>query len=341
MSSWDKQAAAFAINMTAMALSGGTVGQLVGGTLAATGSGIGISAGHDENDLEVMEGVKERISNSLANAGKDVVKDVLEEGRRKFPDASDDEILDKIAQLEFLPNNHKALEAIINGRKGANAAYEKDMAAVVSDEAFGGIINGAGALPKAVGAGMSSKLAQNAKYRFARRKLNSALTAAEEAVESSTSKGLGLAGAPIIAAGKGVAKSKAGKWVAEQGTKVGEKIVNSKVGKLMAENTAKAVEFGKKVPAKLLEKVAPETYYMLEKKAKRMLLGKEILDSSGRVTRSGGVLSFARKTASKAFSEEIEEGKQGWIKKEWVESEDPEQVVGLFDLLLQDSSKGL
>lgn len=174
MSSWDKQAAAMAINMTAMALTGGTstVGQLVGGTLAATGSGIGISAGHDENDLEVMEGVKERISNSLANAGKDVVKDVLEEGRRKFPDASDDEILDKIAQLEFLPNNHKALEAIINGRKGINATYERDMAAVVSDEAFGAAINGIGALPKAVGAGMSKKFADNAKYRFVRRKAN-------------------------------------------------------------------------------------------------------------------------------------------------------------------------
>ena len=119
-----------------------------------------------------MEGVKTRISNSLQNAGKDVVKDVMEEGKRKWPEASEDEIFDKIAHLEFLPNNHKALEAIVNGRKGINATYERDMAAVVSDEAFGAAINGVGGLFKGVGAGMSKKFADNAKYRFVRRKAN-------------------------------------------------------------------------------------------------------------------------------------------------------------------------
>lgn len=342
-SSWDKQAAAMAINMTAMALSGGTSipAQLTAGTLAATGASIGVSSGHDENDQEVMEGVKTRISNSLQNAGKDVVKDVMEEGKRKWPEASEDEILDKIAHLEFLPNNHKALEAIVNGRKGINATYERDMAAVVSDEAFGAAINGIGALPKAVGAGMSKKLADNAKYRFVRRKANQMMSAAEEAVESSTSKGLGLVGAPFVAAGKAAAKSKAGRWTVEQGTKVGEKIANSKIGKLVSDGATRAVEFGKIVPTKLLAKASPEARYMLEKKAKRMFLGKEVLDQFGRVTRRGGVLSFAGKAVSKGFSESIEEGKQGWNKKDWIENENPEQVVGLFDLLLTDASKGL
>ena len=167
------------------------------------------------------------------------------------------------------------------------------------------------------------------------------ISAAEEAVESSTSKGLGLVGAPFIAAGKAAAKSKAGRWTVEQGTKVGEKIANSKIGKLVSDGATRAVEFGKIVPTKLLAKASPEARYMLEKKAKRMFLGKEVLDQFGRVTRRGGVLSFAGKAVSKGFSESIEEGKQGWNKKDWIENENPEQVVGLFDLLLTDASKGL
>lgn len=342
-SSWDKQAAAMAINMTAMALSGGTsiTANIAGGTLATTGAMIGVSSGADENNQEVTEGLKQRISNSLQNAGKDVIEDVMKEGKRLYPDASQDEILDKIAHLEFLPNNHKALKALQDARKGINATYEKDMAAVVSDEAFGAVVNGVGALPKGVGAGLSKKFADNAKYRFVRQKIGKAVNAAEEAVESSTSVGLGLAGAPIIAAGKAAAKSKAGRWVVEQGTKVGEKIANSSVGKLVADGAAKTVEMGKMIPAKLLAKASPEARYMLEKKAKRALLGKEVLDPFGRVTRKGGILNFAGKTVSKGISEAIEEGKQSVTGKEWVNNEDPEQVVGFFDLLLSDASKGL
>lgn len=342
-SSWDKQAAAMAINMTAMALSGGSsiTANIAGGTLATTGAMIGVSSGADENNQEVTEGLKQRISNSLQNAGKDVIEDVMKEGKRLYPDASQDEILDKIAHLEFLPNNHKALKALQDARKGINATYEKDMAAVVSDEAFGAFVNGIGALPKGVGAGLSKKFADNAKYRFVRQKIGKAVNAAEEAVESSTSVGLGLAGAPVIAAGKAAAKSKAGRWVVEQGTKVGEKIANSSVGKLVADGAAKTVEMGKMIPAKLLAKASPEARYMLEKKAKRALLGKEVLDPFGRVTRKGGILNFAGKTVSKGVSEAIEEGKQSVTGKEWVNNEDPEQVVGFFDLLLSDASKGL
>ena len=214
--------------------------------------------------------------------------------------------------------------------------------AVAVDEAFGAALTGATTLPKGIGSIMSKKFADNAKYRFIRSKANKALSAAEEAVETSTSAGLGLVGAPFVAAGKVAAKSKAGKWVVTQGTKAGEKLASTKVGKMVADGASKAVEVGKMIPTKLLAKTSPEAAYLLEKRAKRLLLGKETIDEFGHVVRKqGGILNLGKKVVSKGISEAVEEGKQYDNKKEWVENENPQQVIGLFDLLLSDASKGL
>lgn len=300
----------------ALSMLGGGSGLLAKTALLA-GAAVQYQSGADENNAQVIEDLKTRIRNSME--GAKVYDAVMKEGRKKYKDLNDDEILDKITHGEWIPNNSKALasikddveNALIQSRKGINATYQKDMMAVASDAAFdAGLYSGK--LAGGLGAKISKSVVKSAKYRLYKQALSKGVSSA---YGLATEAGLGVAGG-VAAGGARLAaniatSNKVGKWVLNQGEKLASKVTNTEVAKKVADSATKMVEFGRNIPLKLLSKVSPEAAYMTEKIAKRALLGKETKDAFGKIVRQqGGLLSLGKKAVMSGYSEAIEEGKQ-------------------------------
>lgn len=362
-SSWDKNVASYAMQLAALLA---TKSPTLAATFSATGAAGQYQAGVEENNGQILEDYQQRLVRQLKD--DDLYDDVIKAGKKKFKNSSEQEIIEKIATGQWDPNKSqvdpiivKSLsESLAQSRRGVNAVFDKDMMAVGTDALVNfGLYSSK--IPSGFGSAIAKTTGKAAAYTV--RKIDNTVlknTALNSVLYTDAAK----AGVKDLLTRAG--KSKVGKYVVATakdiksgfgaGYKFGEKVSplsgviggavtgtakaitkqlpESSIAGKIVNNLVKDVQLGtellKSVPKKILTNATnlindPSKAFLAQQVAKGV--GEKTINIGGRMLTSG-------------FSESIEEGKQYLNGQDWVNNDNPQNVIGFFDTLLTDMSVG-
>ena len=362
-SSWDKNVASYAMQLAALLA---TKSPTLAATFSATGAAGQYQAGVEENNGQILEDYQQRLVRQLKD--DDLYNDVIKAGKKKFKNSSEQEIIEKLATGQWDPNKSqvdpiivKSLsESLAQSRRGVNAVFDKDMMAVGTDALVNfGLYSSK--IPSGFGSAITKATGKAAAYTV--RKIDNTVlknTALNSVLLADATK----AGVKDLLTRAG--KSKVGKYVVATakdikggfgaGYKLGEKVSplsgviggavtgtakaitkqlpESSIAGKIVNNLVKDVQLGtellKSVPKKILTNATnlindPSKAFLAQQVAKGV--GEKAINIGGRILTSG-------------FSESIEEGKQYLNGQDWVNNDNPQNVIGFFDTLLTDMSVG-
>lgn len=362
-SSWDKNVASYAMQLAALLA---TKSPTLAATFSATGAAGQYQAGVEENNGQILEDYQQRLVRQLKD--DDLYNDVIKAGKKKFKNSSEQEIIEKLATGQWDPNKSqvdpiivKSLsESLAQSRRGVNAVFDKDMMAVGTDALVNfGLYSSK--IPSGFGSAITKATGKAAAYTV--RKIDNTVlknTALNSVLLADATK----AGVKDLLTRAG--KSKVGKYVVATakdikggfgaGYKLGEKVSplsgviggavtgtakaitkqlpESSIAGKIVNNLVKDVQLGtellKSVPKKILTNATnlindPSKAFLVQQVAKGV--GEKAINIGGRILTSG-------------FSESIEEGKQYLNGQDWVNNDNPQNVIGFFDTLLTDMSVG-
>lgn len=362
-SSWDKNVASYAMQLAALLA---TKSPTLAATFSATGAAGQYQAGIEENNGQILEDYQQRLVRQLKD--DDLYDDVIKAGKKKFKNSSEQEIIEKLATGQWDPNKSqvdpiivKSLsESLAQSRRGVNAVFDKDMMAVGTDALVNfGLYSSK--IPSGFGSAIAKTTGKAAAYTV--RKIDNTVlknTALNSVLYTDAAK----AGVKDLLTRAG--KSKVGKYVVATakdikggfgaGYKFGEKVSplsgviggavtgtakaitkqlpESSIAGKIVNNLVKDVQLGtellKSVPKKILTNATnlindPSKAFLAQQVAKGV--GEKTINIGGRILTSG-------------FSESIEEGKQYLNGQDWVNNDNPQNVIGFFDTLLTDMSVG-
>lgn len=329
-SSWDKLGTSLVLSIAAAVATGGTstMAQVAAAGLGLTGAAAQYSAGKSENNAQAIEDLQIRIGDALQKNG--VYDQVIADGKNKFKNASDQEIIEKIAHGEYIPEKSKALHVVANAvqeslaksRAGINAVFERNQYAVATDAMVDAMLYGV-KLPKGLGSGLTKAVNAEAKFTPVKQAgkwvMDRAGKGVGKAYGAGFESGLGLPGG--IAAGT----VKVGLNLVEQGLRATPK--NGIVRNAMAW-AQREVNAGRRFISKAQK--AFHTEDLVKDNMRRKYFEKYL----------GKPASFLGEVATSGYSEAVEEGKQYLNGQEWLQNEDPDRVVSFMDGVMRDMTYG-
>lgn len=316
-SSWIKQYPGMALKiagaLTATIGTGGTAA-LAGGTMAVTGSALSYGSAKSENYAQIFENGGQRFVQKLLASGQ--YDNVVKEGRYRTnqPDISDEEIIKQLQQGLWHTSNVKVQKALYEAVEGATNVFNRDMAAVGTDEVIDMFLDG---MPTGLIAKSAKWTTRNAiqrpmlkilgtgKYKATVKNTENIFSTAHELINEGKgafnigmSKGGGL-GSGIVAA---TARSSAS-------------LIPG-----LTQRIKTIQEMSKNIPQKLLSKIP----------------GYGVKDNTTLKYAS----DLAGRTMASGISEGIEEGKQYLHGKAWEEGQVDRDKKGIANILLHDFEAG-